>query len=255
MAQAVDLGGLDVEAARLVNQDVNPARCLDQPARGAGVAAVNEPAAVPLDDASHRAAVDRLVIDQKHRQPRVPPKLQGLSISGFDPTELVTEQPGHCSGDRAKQLLDAGKNAPLGVHARLVVRSAPLLPQRRYDAPEQEGFEPSHVVRVLMTHKDVADLGRLASGSNEQPDDIQPAPRVEEDPASSPSLAPRDEQTCLMPRLVRCPAGSQQSNTHPRPHHLLLGNAMPQRPSEMAFQEITSNAATHRLAPVAAPRM
>ena len=62
MALPVDLDGLRIEAARLVNEDVNPAGCLEQPLRGAGVAAVDEARAIPLHHASHGAAVTGLVI-------------------------------------------------------------------------------------------------------------------------------------------------------------------------------------------------
>src|SRR5438093_5677057 len=72
-----------------------------------------------------------------------------------------------------------------------------------------------------MAYKDVGDCGRVASRSNEQAHDIQPTPRVEKDPPRARSLAPLDEQTGLMPRLVRGPASSQQSNTHPRSQALL----------------------------------
>ena len=75
MTLAVDLGGLCIEAARLVNEDVNPAGRLDQPARRASVAAVGKPSTVPPDHTSHRAAARGLVINQKHRQTSAPPEL------------------------------------------------------------------------------------------------------------------------------------------------------------------------------------
>src|SRR5574337_483134 len=99
MALPVDLGGLRIEAARLVNEDVDPAGCLEQPLRGTGVTAVDEPSAIPLHHTSHGAGAVGLVIDQKRRQPRSAPQLRSLSIGSFDPPELVTEEPRHRGGE------------------------------------------------------------------------------------------------------------------------------------------------------------
>jgi hypothetical protein len=60
-----------------------------------------------------------------------------------------------------------------------------------------------------MTHEDIANLGRLASGGDEQADDIEPAPRVEQDPAALRPFAPLDEQRGLMSGLVCRPSGSK----------------------------------------------
>src|SRR6266542_3107771 len=138
MALPVDLGGLRIEAARLVNEDVDPASRLEQPLRGTGVAAVDEPSAIPLHHASHGAAAMGLVIDEKRRQPRSTPQLRRFSIGSFDPPELVTEEPRHRGGDCAEQLLDVGKNAPVSVHTGLVARWVALVAQRPDDARSEE---------------------------------------------------------------------------------------------------------------------
>jgi hypothetical protein len=112
-------------------------------------------------------------------------------------------------------LLDVSEHAPVSVHPRHIVCWTPARAQHPDDAPEQERFQTAHVVRVLMTHEDVTNLGWLGSTGDQRANDIEPAPRVEQDAAAFRPFAPLDEQCALMASLVRGPSGAEQPNTHP----------------------------------------
>lgn len=90
MPLAVDISALVIQAARFVDQQVHAIGGLNEARNRSRVAAVREAHPVQLDHASHRAPIDRLVIDQETGEACAPPQRCDGPVGHRDELQAVS---------------------------------------------------------------------------------------------------------------------------------------------------------------------